>query len=142
MQIRSLINLIALLSAITPIDAIPANADDLFKSRIVGTWRGEYQWQDRRHPESWIKARSEDHYQDNRHVAGTVDYTYPDREAHVRYEARWDVQDGYLVIEVTRSTGSYLKTGTKTRDKIVSLSDRKMELQTEGGEIITLRRSD
>ncbi|MCI0667176.1 MAG: hypothetical protein L0Y38_00445 [Methylococcaceae bacterium] len=142
MHTRTLLITIALLAAFSPVNADPLDSDDSLKHRILGTWRGEYEWNDQSHPGRWIKARSTDHYQGGLLLVGSVDYEYPDRKDNVSYEARWNIIDGYLVIEITQSSSGYLKSGTKTRDKILSLSDRKMELLADDGKIVVLQRSD
>ncbi|MGR9108959.1 MAG: hypothetical protein ACU843_18750 [Gammaproteobacteria bacterium] len=143
MKLANLTKSVAMLAILVSLPAASATYDDAtLKNRILGAWHGEYTWNDKRHPESWIKARSQDRYQDDGSVLGNIDYEYPDRADTVSYTGRWDVRDGYLVIEITRVSGGYLKSGTTTRDKIVSASEEKLELQSEDGEVIVLRKSD
>ena len=114
--------------------------DGLYKKRILGTWQSEFEWHDRRHPNSWIKARGRDVYRNDGSLSGKVDYEYPDHEATSDYEARWKIENGDLIVEIVNAEGGYLKPGTGTRDNIRSLTEGEMVLESEDGNRIVLRR--
>ncbi len=140
MRIRCLISAIVLLAGCSSVETTSVEADNLRRKQLVGRWHGIYNWQDKTHPDSWIKASSHDHYTAEGSVTGTIDYVFPDREDRLIYKARWDIENGYLLVEITESNGGYLTPGTQTKDKILSLSNTTMEIQAEDGKTIVLRK--
>ena len=140
MNIRCLISTMVLLAGCSSIATTSVETDDLIRKQIVGTWYGNYKWQDQTHSDSWIRASSQDRYTADGSVTGMIDYVFPNREERLTYEASWDIESGYLIVEITKSSGGYLSPGTQTKDKILSLSDTTMEVQAEDGNIIVLRK--
>ncbi|GEM_PF-2537093 len=137
---KRLIFTFALLIVICNVNAEAVIDEELLKQQILGTWHSEFKYNDKNHPGSWIKARSEDIYKEGGFLVGSVDYEYPDRAETLTYEGRWNIKDGYMLIEITQTSGGYLSRGAKTKDKILSFSKTKMELLAKDGKIIVLKK--
>lgn len=140
MKFKYLISTMVLLAGCSSVATTSVETDDLMRKQIVGTWRGSYKWQDQTHSDSWIRASSQDRYTAHGSVTGAIDYVFPNREERLTYKASWDIESGYLLVEITESSGGYLIPGIQTKDKILSLSDTTMEVQAEDGSIIILRK--
>ena len=137
---KRLISTFALWIVICNVNAQSEINEKLLEQQILGTWHSEFKYIDKNHPDSWITARSEDIYKVDGFLVGSVDYVYPDRAETLTYEGRWTVKGGYMLIEITQTSGGYLSRGAKTKDKILSFSKTKMELLAEDGKIIVLKR--
>lgn len=144
MKINRRLGTILLLLFISTVnaDSVDASNDASMNKQILGTWFSEFKFNDKNHPDSWIKARSVDIYKEGGYLVGSVDYEYSDRADTLTYEGRWEIKDNYLLIEVTQTSGGYLSRGTKTKDKILSFSKSKIELLAEDGKTIVLTRTE
>ena len=141
MSNRKSVNTLILMALTFSLPAHSMDTDDgLHRKRILGTWHSEFEWHDQRHPDSWIKAQGRDVYRDDGSLSGRVEYEYPDRAATSDYEARWVIENAELIVEIIKSEGGYLKPGTTTRDKILSLSDDELVLESEDGKRIVLHK--
>lgn len=129
--LSALINTAAVAEALSDRDAA---------ARLAGSWYGTFSWTSDTNPRSWLRASSEDRYSADGTLDGTTHYTYPDRQSRTDYKARWAVKDGYLVVTITEADGGFLRAGTVSRDKILSLSDSTLVLQAADDSRITLRR--
>lgn len=128
-------------AAVAALLTAAASADDPGLARaIVGTWVGEYRHSVADDPRHWVEASTLDRYGADGQVTGSSHYRYPDREESFRYRGRWWVEDGQLVIEVLEARGGYVKAGSVSRDRIVSVSDSELTLEAADGNRIVLQR--
>ncbi len=72
MNIRCLISTMVLLAGCSSIATTSVETDDLIRKQIVGTWYGNYKWQNQTHSDSWIRASSQDRYTADGSVIGRL----------------------------------------------------------------------
>ena len=132
--------LAAVIITVLPLGGMAQDSDPALKAGIIGVWHGEYNWTDERNPQNWLQAHGQDDYSPDGTVAGFIIYIYPDREDRMDYKAKWDIENGYLLTEIVDVRHGYLAVGSKSKDKILSLSDSTMELRAEDGKQIVLHR--
>ncbi len=117
-----------------------AEPDAVLASRLVGTWYSQFESKDTDNPDYRVVSRGEDTYATDGSVQGTSISRRGQFEDRMEYTGRWSVSGGYLVVEVTGSSGGYVSTETVTRDRIVKLDDSVLVLEAADGVIIELQR--
>ena len=116
--------------------------DEALREALIGIWSNQFDWVGERNEQadSWTGAYGEDHYSADGKVSGFVEYTYPDRKEKLLYAGRWSVKDSHLIVVVIEASGSFLRPGTKTKDRILALDAMTLTLQLADGNQMTLQR--
>ena len=117
-----------------------AETDATLKSRLVGTWYSTFEWKSADDPEFWVKSRGQDTYSVDGQVHGISVSLRGSQEERVEYSGRWGVNDGFLVVEVTDTSGGYIEAGMITRDRIMQLDASTMTLEAADGNTVVLHR--
>jgi hypothetical protein len=124
-----------------PVFLCAADSDAELKSRLVGTWQSQFEWKDADNPDYWVTSRGQDTYHADGRVEGASVSRRGGQEERMEYTGRWDIREGYLVIEVTAASGGYVSAETVTRDRIIRLDDTVLTLEAMDGTEIVLRRA-
>ena len=124
-----------------PVFLFAGETDAELKSRLIGTWQSQFEWKDADNPAYWVTSRGQDTYHADGRVHGASISRRGGQEEHMEYTGRWDIREGFLVIEVTAASGGYVSAETVTRDRIIQLDDAVLTLETMEGTEIVLQRA-
>lgn len=124
-----------------PVFLSAAETDAELKSRLVGTWQSQFEWKEVDNPDYWFTTRGQDTYHADGRVDGASVSRRRGKEERMEYSGRWDIREGYLVVEVKAASGGYVSAETVTRDRIIRLDDAMLTLETIDGTEIVLRRA-
>jgi len=114
--------------------------DATLGSRLAGTWHSTFDWQDTDNPDLRVISRGQDIYSADGRVHGVSISRRGSREESMEYTGRWDIEGGYLVINVTAATGGYVTEETVTRDRILRLDATTLTLEAADGNTVELHR--
>lgn len=124
-----------------PVFLSAAGTDAELKSQLVGTWQTQFEWEDADNPDYWVTSRGRDTYRADGRVHGVSVSRRGGQEERMEYTGRWDIREGYLVVEVTAATGGYVSAETVTRDRVIRLDDVVLTLETVDGTEVVLQRA-
>ena len=109
--------------------------DAEISNKIVGVWRVN-----ETAPSGVSSSGTVSVFKDGSVTCG-VKYVRGTRDLLMSYTASWQVENGYLIEAIkTTSNSNLLAVGFVTRDKVLSLDDRKFIFETESGHKIVRER--
>ncbi|WP_444995505.1 hypothetical protein [Aliikangiella sp. IMCC44359] len=110
-----------------------SDSDKLLEKKIIGVWLSNSEWTHPDYPNKPIVDQGKDDYGADGVVRGFTISQYPESKRNWSYESKWWIKDSYLYMEIISESLGLLKQGFQTRDKILSISDKKMVLLAEDG---------
>jgi hypothetical protein len=141
MTLRSFLITSVLLAVSGHPDLLSADGSDaVLKSLMAGTWHSTFESKDTDNPDLRVTSRGQDTYSADGRVHGVSVSHRGSREERMEYTGRWDIEGGYLVINVTAATGGYVTEETVTRDRILRLDATTLTLEAADGNTVELHR--
>jgi hypothetical protein len=111
-----------------------ANTDGEITRRIVGKWKVNEA------VSQGLSANGFVSFTGHGTLASKGELTRGRCHMSIEYSGTWVVENGLLIETVTNGNSNLVHIGLVTRDKILSIDDRRLSYQTEKGRIITRER--